>query len=352
MNLSVKLHCQRQDFTLQSNLTIPTGKIIALYGPSGSGKSTFIRAIAGLDKWTNATIQWGNIVWQNKDIFIPAYQRNIGLIMQKNGLFPHLNVEKNILYGYKRNSKVLTLNDLKKQYQQLNIQHLLHKFPKELSGGELQRVSLMRAIASNPQLMILDEAFNALDTKNKQLLLSFLKQYQQKYQSTILYVSHNMQEIAQITDYLLLISNGEIVHHGEFNTLSTNPQIVSSHIQDSYLVLHAKVQQKESNTILIDDNKLILLTLSSQKNLIIKTGQTLRLIINAQDISLSTQKPIESSIPYCLEGTISEITDTHVQIKLGHQHLLCPIHQLTIHQLKLKVNQKIYTQINHMKLLH
>ena len=133
------------------------GDIICLLGPSGIGKTTILRTIAGLEKINNGTITINNKTISSKKIHIEPEDRNISLAFQENSLFPHYNVEKNILIGTEKKSKKKKKINPKEMINFLNLKKILNKYPHEISAGEAQRASLARSLVSNPDLLLLDE---------------------------------------------------------------------------------------------------------------------------------------------------------------------------------------------------
>ena len=144
------------------------GDIICLLGPSGIGKTTILRTIAGLEKINNGSIIINNKTISSKKIHIEPEDRNISLAFQDNSLFPHYNVEKNILIGTeKKNKKKIKIN-AKEIVEFLNLKKILNKYPHEISAGEAQRSSLARALVSNPDLLLLDEPLSNVDQSFKE----------------------------------------------------------------------------------------------------------------------------------------------------------------------------------------
>ena len=174
------------------NLQVNKGEKVAILGPSGSGKSTLLRLIAGLEKPQSGSISIKGEVVSTKDLVVAPEKRKLGLVVQEKALFPHLTVKDNIAFGIKKRSdKNKTVSELCSLFK---IDHLADKYPHEISGGEQQRTALARSMAPNPELLMLDEPFSALDQELKQALYSELSQIFEERKQTILLVSHDLKE--------------------------------------------------------------------------------------------------------------------------------------------------------------
>tara|TARA_B100001175_G_scaffold52420_1_gene41588 strand:+ start:192 stop:824 length:633 start_codon:yes stop_codon:yes gene_type:complete len=185
------------------NLAVNEAEKVSILGPSGSGKSTLLRLIAGLEKPKSGSISIKNEIVSTKDLVIAPEKRNLGLVVQEKALFPHLTVNENITFGIKKkrdkNKIVLDLLSLFK------IDHLSNKYPHEISGGEQQRTALARSMAPNPELLMLDEPFSALDQDLKEDLYSELNQIFEERKQTILLVSHDLKEAEALSERQIYI---------------------------------------------------------------------------------------------------------------------------------------------------
>jgi iron(III) transport system ATP-binding protein len=177
------------------SLTIENqGDIICLLGPSGIGKTTILRTIAGLEKINTGKIILRNKLLSSKDIHVEPEDRNISMAFQDNSLFPHYNVLENIKFGAERNKKKkkgLNINDIIKF---LHIDHVVDKFPHQISSGEAQRASLARSLLSNPDLLLLDEPLSNVDQSFKEEIQVKLKQILIEQKITTIIVTHDSYE--------------------------------------------------------------------------------------------------------------------------------------------------------------
>lgn len=182
-------------------------KIVALFGASGSGKTTILNGLAGLTKLDSGTIQLKErTLYQDKAIFIPVQKRKIGYLFQDYALFPHLTVQKNILYGTHSNDFAENI------MKELNISHLKDQYPQAISGGEKQRVALARALATKPDLLLLDEPFSALDENTKKRAHMELIRIQSLWSIPIILVTHQHDEALKLAHTIYYMSDGQITH--------------------------------------------------------------------------------------------------------------------------------------------
>ena len=170
------------------------GDIICLLGPSGIGKTTILRTIAGLEKIVNGSITINNKLMSSKNKHVEPEDRNISLAFQENSLFPHYNVEKNILIGTEKKSKKKKKINPKEIISFLNLKKILNKYPHEISAGEAQRASLARSLVSNPDLLLLDEPLSNVDQSFKEEIQVELKQLLSKSKITTIIVTHDSHE--------------------------------------------------------------------------------------------------------------------------------------------------------------
>ena len=192
---------------------IEKGKLIGLLGPSGSGKTTILRMIAGLETPDN-----GDIIIDGKVINnVPASKRGIGFVFQSYALFRYMTVFENIAFGL----RVLKKSDseIKDRVAELvkliGLDGLENRYPSQLSGGQRQRVAFARALAPNPQLLLLDEPFAAIDAKVRQELRHWLKEMIAKLGVTSIFVTHDQDEAIEVADEIIIMNKGRIDQIGK-----------------------------------------------------------------------------------------------------------------------------------------
>jgi len=219
LNCSIK--ASYEDFKLNVSFMIKTGELACIIGPSGCGKSTTLQLIAGLIQPEEGSIQLNG-----SDItFKAVHERQIAMVFQDYALFPHMNVAQNIAYPMK-------LRKINKAKRKESINHLLSlvslegyqkRKPQELSGGERQRVALARALASQPQLLLLDEPLSALDAKLRKHLREEIRRIHEETGITTVYVTHDQEEALSIADRIIVMHEGNVEQIGTGEEIYNKP---------------------------------------------------------------------------------------------------------------------------------
>ena len=186
------------------------GDVICLLGPSGIGKTTILRTIAGLEKIHAGKIVLKNKVISSKDIHVEPEKRNISLSFQDNCLFPHYNVIQNIEFGAERNEKNKKDLSIKEVVKFLHLEHIVDKFPHEISSGEAQRASLARSLLSKPDLLLLDEPLSNVDQSFKEEIQVKLKKILNELKITTIIVTHDSYEAFYLGSKCGIILNGQL----------------------------------------------------------------------------------------------------------------------------------------------
>ena len=204
------------------NFGIEKGKLIGLLGPSGSGKTTILRMIAGLENPDS-----GEIIIDGKVVNdVPASERGIGFVFQNYALFRYMTVYDNVAFGLKVqkvdkkkiHARVMELVKL------VGLEGLEKRYPSQLSGGQRQRVAFARALAPNPQVLLLDEPFAAIDAKIRQELRSWLKEMIEKLGITSIFVTHDQDEAIEVADEIIITNAGRIEQKGTPVEVYRNPE--------------------------------------------------------------------------------------------------------------------------------
>ena len=352
--IEARFQLQRGSFTLDVEFLLPAQGIIALFGPSGCGKTTLLRAISGLESCPGGYFKLGTTLWQNGKFTLPAHQRSLGYVFQEHSLFPHLSIKKNLEYGLKRIPLQQQRITLEYAVDLLDIKPLLFRKPHSLSGGERQKVAIARALLTSPQLLLMDEPFNAIDIGSKQELLTFLEELHKQLEIPIIYVSHSPTEITRLADYLILMEKGRVLATGAIEELLLRSDLPLAQRREAEAII--------KGTVIKQDEKYHLTYLKfaggqfcvSKKELAI--GQAIRIRVLAKDVSISLKPQTELSILNILPATVVEISEfslSQVQLRLdlGGTCILSRITKKSASILSIKEGKKVYAQVKGVALL-
>lgn len=207
------------------DFTVESGELVALLGPSGSGKTTLLRVIAGLEFADDGNILFGerNVTWQS------AYQRRAGFVFQHYALFQHLSVFENIAFGLRvlkrkqRPSEPQIRARVEQLLETIQLSEFAKRLPSQLSGGQRQRVAFARALAIEPDVLLLDEPFGALDAKVRKELRHWLRRFHDTTHLTSLFVTHDQEEAFDVADRVVIIDHGEVQQIGTPNEVRDLP---------------------------------------------------------------------------------------------------------------------------------
>lgn len=219
--LHIDLTHRQGNFLLKMKASIPEG-ITGIFGPSGSGKSTLLKLISGIETPDNGSIELNGVELFNKSKKknIPLRKRKIGLVFQEGRLFPHMNVRRNLMYGYSSQSRF----GFDEVVDLLEVRNLLEKRPDDCSGGERQRIAIGRMLLHSPELLLLDEPFSALDQRLRRNIIPFLLKIREKFNLPIVVVSHDLSDLLMLSDQLVLVDEGQIRGIGSYVDLIMNSE--------------------------------------------------------------------------------------------------------------------------------
>ena len=327
---NVKSDYQGQVILNGLNLTLEQGEIVALLGPSGCGKTTLLRAIAGLQAISEGEIIINGQALSGDGIFVPSEKRGIGMIFQDYALFPHLTVSENILFGVKGLAEKARKDRLEDMLELVKLEGLGKRFPHELSGGQQQRVSIARALAYQPEILLLDEPFSNIDSQVRSEMMLEIRQILKQRNVSAVFVTHSKDEAFVFADKLALFKEGGIVQHGLAEELYAEPneRYVAEFLgEGNYLTVTVKSPAQVSSVLgLIESTKPLTQSHNSQGELLLRPQQ-----IDLQPASQGHGEIIERRFL----GTIC-----HYWVKVGQQTLEVRS-QLTTLKLGQKVNLSV-----------
>ncbi|MCE2027184.1 molybdenum ABC transporter ATP-binding protein [Sessilibacter corallicola] len=353
--ITVHYQVNRPEFHLNVKFTANGTGVTALFGQSGSGKTTLLRCIAGLEQADEGIFIFNGEPWQNTDINLPAHKRPIGYVFQEANLFPHLSVEKNLQYGFKRrkaSEKSIGYDDA---IHLVGINSLLKRLPSQLSGGQRQRVAIARALLTNPQLLLMDEPLASLDIQSKAEILPYLEQLNQQLDIPVFYVSHSPDEVLRIADDIVLLKDGHVEATGHLNDVLTRTDLPLAKLEEASAAVTGVVS-KHNEEFHLTYVKIQGGTVAVSK-LNLPIGHKARIRISAKDVSLALTPAQNTSITNAFPVKIASITPTVdpakvlIKLDMGGDYFLSQITKLSAHQLELTVGKIVYAQIKSVALM-
>ena len=322
---------------LDVTFAAPAGFTI-VFGASGAGKTTLLNCIAGIDRPETGriTISGKVLVDRKQNLCLPVAKRRVGYVFQDLALFPHLTAGQNIAYG---------LADLGRQEQKsrvnailtsFRIEHLRHRKPAQISGGERQRVALARSLVTDPCVLLLDEPLAALDLPTKSLILDDLRAWNEQHRVPILYVTHSRDEVFALGERVLVLDQGRIIAKGTPHEVMTAPRMETvaqlsgfENIFDA--VVEAVHEDRGTMTCRLHSSGTPNSSLSLETPLIrASVGTRLRIGIRAGDILLATREPIEISARNIFPGRVASVERRDVIILARVQSITDPHLQISV----------------------
>ena len=269
---------------------IARGEFFSLLGPSGSGKTTILRMVGGL-----LTPDEGQVFLSGKDItFDPPEKRDVNIVFQNYALFPHLNVYDNVAFGPRRHRwpEARIREEVTRLLEMVHLAGYEKKYPRQLSGGEKQRVALIRALITRPQLLLLDEPLGALDLKIRQSLQLELVDIQEETGITFIYVTHDQSEALTMADRIAVMNKGRILQIGDPKTIYEQPlnRFVAHFIGNTNL-LEGKVIATKGADVQIRVPRLGEFWGRSLDGASVRAGQTVSMSIRPEKMRIARQEP-------------------------------------------------------------
>lgn len=352
-SIKVRVRVDWPGFLLDVDLMLPGRGITALFGHSGSGKTTLLRCIAGLERARQGFLAINGHIWQDDSIWLPTHKRPLGYVFQEASLFSHLTVLGNLRYGIKRATAEQKIS-LDQAVELLGIGHLLDRKGDRLSGGERQRVSIARALAVSPRLLLMDEPLAALDHKRKQEILPYLERLHQELEIPVFYVSHSADEVARLADHLVVMEDGKVLTNGPL--VETLARILPVRIgEERGVVLDVVVQERDEEWHLVrvdfPGGSLWI------RDLGFPVGHKLRVRVLARDVSLTRHRPTQTSIQNVLPGRVGVVVDDEhsglalVRIQIGASVVIARLTKKAVAAFELLPGQEVWVQVQSVSLI-
>jgi molybdate transport system ATP-binding protein len=333
--IALRHKVQKGAFQLDVDIEIPDIGVTGLFGASGSGKTTLLRCIAGLDGGGG----------------LPVHKRNVGYVFQQPTLFAHLDVRGNVEYGERRartrrvdGRAVLTM---------LGIEGLLDRRVDNLSGGEAQRVAIAAALMRSPDLVLMDEPLASLDRRRKDELLPYFDRLHDELSVPAIYVSHDIEEISRLCDYLVVLDEGKVVAHGNLFDVLSRVDIPQLAGRNAGVVLWATPVDHEDGLTRFDFSDGDIWVPGEFDT----GGKPLRLRIAASDVSIARERAAQTTILNVLRATVEEIHTIDmaralVRLGVGNQDLLAQVTNRSVARLGLRPGDRVFAQVKSVTVRH
>lgn len=317
------------------NLNIENNEYFVILGPTGVGKTVILEIIAGLIKPDS-----GDVFINEKRITnLPPEDRHVGMVYQDYMLFPHLNVEENIIFGLKsrkvKKDKIRYL--LNNIVELFHIEHLLERKTKNLSGGEKQRVTLARALITSPKVLLLDEPLSALDPQTKEKFIEDLKNLHKQLKTTTIHVTHDFNEAFSLSDKIAIMKNGKIIQDGISSEVFNKPNSdFVAHFTGTKNIFKGEITKNNSETYVFVNGVKIMVATQKKGNVNIS--------IRPEDILISIN-PFYSSARNVFSGVIKRINEqlslVHITVDIGIP-LVVYVTKQSSKELNLVENKKVF----------
>jgi molybdate transport system ATP-binding protein len=225
LSLEAKFTTERSGFTLSVELNVAAGETVAILGPNGAGKTTLLRALAGLVPVKGHVTLDGEVL-DDSDTgrHVPTEQRHVGLVFQDHVLFPHLSVLDNVAFGLRAQGRRDASHIAHGWLEKAGLAGREHAMPRELSGGQAQRVALLRTLATEPRLLLLDEPLSALDVTVRAEVRRDLSRQLADFHGVRLLVTHDPLEAIALADRLVVLEHGQVVQAGTPDEVTAHPR--------------------------------------------------------------------------------------------------------------------------------
>lgn len=349
MSLSVRIAHEFENFALDVRFAIEKPGITALFGPSGAGKTTIVNTIAGLLQPRDGRIAIGDDVLLDTQthVFVPSRGRRIGYLFQDARLFPHMSVEKNLRFGWRRAATRASEPEFTRMVELLGLEQLLTRRPRNLSGGEKGRVALGRALLSSPRMLLLDEPLAALDAARKSEIMPYLERLRDEAALPMLYVSHSLDEVARLADNVIVLKQGRIVAQGSvFDMLADLEAGIDAPSYGAVIDARVKAHREDDGlSVLSFDGGVLIVPLVKRE-----VGTRLRVRIHAEDVMLAAEEPrtiSANNVLLCRVAALRETGAAHadVQLACGHTPFTARITRASAKRLALASGMPVFAVI-------
>jgi len=318
------------EFSLQ-DINFSVKDYTVVLGPTGSGKSLLVEVISGLRK-----IDSGSIILNNKNITnFDVNKRKIGVLLQDGALFPHMNVMENLKFPLKITKRQIDTDEIENLADEFGIFHLLNRTCQNLSGGEKQRIALLRTMLTKPDALLLDEPLTAIDPSKKYQMQIFLKYFKNKLNIPVIHVTHDFEEAYFLSDHIVVLNNGNVEQIGKPKDIFRHPKslFVANFVQMENIL---KVKGIEEGQGIIGNSKIFCN---------IGKGEEKIFVIRADEIIIADRR-FKSSARNFIKMNIKNIYDKGnqvlVELENNDMFLISAITRYSLERMVLKKREEVF----------
>ena len=368
--LAIDIRLSRGDFSLRFDAELQLEGITAVFGPSGAGKTTLLRVIAGLEKGAVGRVALGGELWQDtvRRVMAPAHARRLGYVFQDGRLFSHLSVEGNLLFAAERSRenrsghtglggsvgharkvgvRVASEHSMSSVVQALDLKGLLGRKPDTLSGGEIQRVAMGRALLAAPRVMLLDEPLSALDLRRKAEIIPYVERLAGDFGVPVLYVTHNVDEVARLASSMVLLAEGRLAAMGGVAEILERVELwpITGRLEAGSLLEAIAGETRDGMTSLdVGEETLRVPALG------VGAGTPVHLRVQAREVAIARERPERLSIRNVLPARLVSLEFTEspfveLLLDVHGQHLRSRITREAVDELGLRKGQPVFALI-------
>lgn len=354
--LSVALQ-QSAGIPLAISFTAEAGQVVTLFGPSGSGKTTILRAIAGLHTPQVGRVTMSGDTWldTHASIDVPAHRRRVGFVFQDYALFPHLTALGNVMASLGDRPHRDRRRRAEELLEMVHLRGHASRHPATLSGGERQRVAVARALARDPQVLLLDEPFAAVDRALRRVLHAEIDDIRRSLHIPIVLVTHDFDDVIRLASHLVMIRDGQLVAAGELGTLTSRPDL--SWLRETAglgAILDATVVETlpDRGLARLEFAGGVLLTSAAH----LTRGTKARVRIPAREVILAAGVPTGLSVHNVLETVVTDLSydpDSDVvvvQLAVGPSRILAEVTRDAVARLAIAEGVRVHALIKSVSL--
>ena len=360
--LAIDIRLTRDEFSLRFDAELQLKGITAVFGPSGAGKTTLLRVVAGLEKGAVGRVALGDELWQDTDrrVMVPAHARHLGYVFQDGRLFPHLTVEGNLLFAAERAQRrnrggrapeagalIASETSMSAVVRALDLKNLLARKPDTLSGGEVQRVAMGRALLTAPRIMLLDEPLSALDLQRKAEIIPYVERLTGDFGVPVLYVTHNVDEVTRLASSMVLLAEGRVAAMGGVADILERVELwpITGRLEAGSVLEAIAGKTRDGMTSLDLQGETLRVPAIG-----VAAGKLVHLRVQARDVAVACERPERLSIRNVLPAIVVNIEFTEspfveLLLDVNGQHLRSRVTREAVEDLGLRVGQPVFALV-------